>query len=628
MRCMQGAERGLPLPAVVAAVVGAVLLGLALVAAGETSRAEAQPNQVEHPATLAKPWTVNRLNRARCPAPYEARVRRDSYPRDDLQRARRWQFEIAGQVLRLKPPIDWRHDPVGSPAFRGRLQDLRWLDVLAYAHRQTGNRRPLRQAMRIAVDWVRENSGQPPTTDRTWFEGVAGDRASMLGYVVRAAACEGLIRRREARMLLGSAIQHGRFLSAEQIHTWTNLGLFADLGRLLLGRQVRFLPGAAHWRRGGERRFRRIARRLTFADEAFWLEHSTAYQFVSMNAIERFLNVPGIAPRQLPALLERMRQTAGLLVMPDRHWLQAGNSHRSRASPWANQQRRKQAGRMITKPRSGLAFVNHQRTYLAFLATFHSSIHKHSDDLSFDLFDQERRIVADTGMFHKDGDRFRVFQESAPAHSVLTVDRADFPRADAFAYGSGLRATGHNAPWFGIDATNPLLALQGVDHRRLLLYNRGLGVIVADALRSSERHVYRRYLQLGPTIRALEHPDGVELRDSDFRGHIHSATSAPAEAVRLVRGETDPLAGFIFSGFREREPRWTVELATEGGNVDHVTTLALDGDRLLRAELIGEIGATTSFALYRNEELYAILTVRRVDGRLVIETGEPPDDWN
>jgi hypothetical protein len=612
---MHGAERGLAL----STVAGAALLCLAMVAAGGASEAEAQRSMLASSAALAPPKAVNRLRRARCPAQYEGgRGQADNYSNEEVRRAQRWRFELDGQDLRLKPPIDWSQDPIGSEAFRNTLHDLRWLDVLFYAHRRSGNPRPLRRAMRIVVDWVRQNPRSAPATGRAWFDKVGGDRAPRIGYVVRAAACAGVIGRRQARLLLGSAAEHGRFLSRSDIHTMTNRGLFVDLGRLLLGRQVRTLRGAAKWRRGAERRFRRTVRQLTFPGEAFWLEHSTNYQFLTVNVISRFLDTPGIAPRQLATLLERMRRTAGLLVMPDRFWLQAGNSYRQRRA-WANQLRRQQAGRMHVLPRSGLAVVNHRRTYLAFLATFHSSIHKHSDDLSFDLYDQERRIVADTGLYHKDPDRYVDFQESAPAHSVLTVDGEDFPRDDAAAYGSGLRATGEGSGWFAIDATNPLLGRQGVAHRRLLLYNRGYGVIIADAVRSSESHVYRRYFQLGSSISALQQPDGIELRDSDFRGFLYSATSAASEQVRLVRGQDDPLLGYVFPRFRQREPRSTVELRSEGADVDHVTTIAIDGERLLRAEPVGEIGATTRLALYRNGEQRRILTVRRVGTELTIE---------
>jgi hypothetical protein len=618
MTGMQGAERGPALPA----VIGAALLCLALIAAGGTSRAEAQRSTLQSPAKLVKPGAVDRLRRARCPARYEARAQRESYPNEVVRRAQRWEFEIGGHRLRLKPPIDWRHDPAGSASFRGSLHDLRWLDVLVHAHRRRGAPRPLRRAMRIVVDWVRQNPRGAPTNDRTWFDKVSGDRASMIGYIVRAAACAGVIARRQARLLLGSVVEHGRFLSLPTTHTKTNRGLFVDLGRLLLGRQVRFVRGAAKWRRGGERRFRRTVRELTFPREALWLEHSTDYQYVAINAIARFLDTPGVPPRKLAALLDRMRQTAGLLVMPDRHWLQAGNSYRQRARPWANQARREQAGRMHVMSRSGLAVVNHRQTYLAFLASFHSSIHKHSDDLSFDLYDRGRRIVADTGLYHKDPNRYVDFQDSAAAHSVLTVDGQDFPRDDTAAYGSGLSATGQGQGWFAIEATNPLLTRQGVGHRRLLLYNRGVGVIVADAVRSGGSHVYRRYFQLGSTIRALPQSDGVELRDSDFRGYLYSTTSAPSERVGLVRGQSDPLAGFVFPGFRQREARWTVELATEGANLDNVTTLAIR-EPFLRAEPIGEIGPTTRLALHRGGELRRILTVRSEGGQVVIDQAEP-----
>ena len=75
-------------------------------------------------------------------------------------------------------------------------------------------------------------------------------------------------------------------------------------------------------------------------------------------------------------------------------------------------------------PRSGLAIVKQgdPAAFPSMAATFFSKTRKHSDSLTFALFDRGQRIVSDTGNFENDPGPFRDYARSAPAHSVLTVD--------------------------------------------------------------------------------------------------------------------------------------------------------------------------------------------------------------
>ena len=56
---------------------------------------------------------------------------------------------------------------------------------------------------------------------------------------------------------------------------------------------------------------------------------------------------------------------------------------------------------------AGFAFVRGSSEtgghgYLAVTDGFHNLTHKHGDELSFELYDDGRSIVNDTGLFHKD----------------------------------------------------------------------------------------------------------------------------------------------------------------------------------------------------------------------------------
>ena len=566
---------------------------------------------------------VGKLRRSPCPPNYAVRVARPASPAE-IRAAKHGVFDIAGVRVRVRRNMNWAYDPIGSSSFRARLHDLRWLDPLFYAYREKGDVRALQRAKRIVVDWVENNPLRDPTNDRTWFDKVAGDRGPYIAYATRAAECEGLLDNKAlARKLLGSVQQHLRFLADRDRYSPTNRGLFMDLGLIFSGRQVRFLPGATKGRNRGERRFVANVNSNVIPGEGMWLEHSTTYQFLTINVIDRFLEVERKKRPGLEGLLRTMKSTAAWMTMPDRRWLQAGDSYQDKADRFAQRISRDQRG-MRYLARSGMAFVKKRKSYLAMLSNYHSPIHRHSDDLSFDLYEGGRRVVADTGIPDKDFGSPYLFAISAPAHSVVQVDGVDFPRDAAHAYGSGLRARGEGDGWFAVLAANPVLRAQGVAHERLLLYRPGGALIVADRLRSDSAHTYRSTFQFGPDFGLRVQGDEILLHDGPDRVSVFNESTDPSLQRRVVRGQTDPLQGFIYTDFRTRDPRWTEWTVSEGSDVDNVTTLSLDPDVELRASAIGPLGATSSFALARDGEVKKTIVVTRQGDELVIEQADAP----
>ena len=312
-----------------------------------------------------------------------------------------------------------------------------------------------------------------------------------------------------------------------------------------------------------------------------------------------------------------MHEIAGWLTMPDKRWVQAGNSYQEESDGFAKKIADGLGG-LKTLPQSGLAFVRRNHQYLSFLANFHSSTHKHSDELSFDLFEDDTRLISDTGLFTKDpGPRYD-FAQSAPAHSVLTVDGQDFPRNDADAYGSGLIATGEGDGWYGMLGRNPLLDRLGVDHQRLLLYRPTFGLIVADRVRSSATHSYRRYLHFGPQLDLQYLPDKLVLSGNGTQFSVFSQSSVPEGERRVERGRDEPFQGFVFPSFQEQEPRWSSWFTTEASNVDSVISIALNPSKEARAVATGPLGDATAFDIFESGELKRVLSVSRNGTSLAI----------
>jgi hypothetical protein len=443
---------------------------------------------------------------------------------------------------------------------------------------------------------------------------VVGDRAAYLGYMTRAAACEHVLHRNQALGAIRSLKVHADWLLHHR--SKTNHGLFDNLGLLALGRDLRFTDDARRWRQIGRRRFAKGFHRRVKVDEGFWLENSAAYHFLLANVLARFVPAGGHRPG-LPRLLDRMDAVGGWLIEPDGHIVQFGDSNLS--TPGLQFQRRSDGEHgMLALLKSGLAVVRQPGSFLSVIAGFHDAAHKHSDELSFDLFDQGHRIMSDTGMYHKDAGRLRAFVKSARAHSTLTVDGRDFPRSEGFAYGSGMQASGSGSGWYAIQGKNPLLSGLGVRHFRLFLYKPGVALIIVDRVRSQRAHTYDRYFQLGPQIEiSAQNSQTLALQAPGLTGALHSESSSGPETRTLRRGTRRPLSGWTSPSHRTFVPRWTVDLRSVAKDANYATTISLASGEL-RAGL-GSTGPDRTTLHLRSEgSVVGTLTVERNGSNLVV----------
>lgn len=510
------------------------------------------------------------LREAGCPP---SRILANTVTEAAREAARQGRFAIfASFETTLAPPVNWRRDDHRSKQWRRALQRLWWLDPLI--DDGGGDLQTLRRALDLVMDWVRaDRRGKVP--DDAWVDKIAGDRAPYLAYVARAAACRGILGRGESRKLVASIRRHGRFLADRVKYRPTNHGLFLDIGLVLLAEQVPSLNESGHWRAVAKSRFQRTLRGRVAPSEGIWREHSVTYQVVATQLAEKFFERLGLSGT--PGFLERMREATGWFVMPDGRLAQIGDTDLKDAPAWAAARSEDDRGLRLMK-RSGYAVVKEPESYLAVGASFFNGSHKHSDDLSFQLFEGGHRIVSDGGKFHGDFDRTRRFALSSPAHSVLTVDGRSFPREPEQAYGSGILAAGESDGWYAVLARNPSLRAQGVGHTRLILYRPSEVLAVVDRVRATRPHHYQRYFQLGPDIGVANQGTAMGLTAEGFTGALHDARTSRGLARRsAVKGRKRPLRGWTFPSFREWTPRWTLEYESRGEDLDHVATFDLEG---------------------------------------------------
>ena len=530
-----------------------------------------------------------------CAPPLYREIAKDEvYPDRAVEAARQDDhFNLQGNRVTLEVPINWDQNPNRSTAFQGKLNDLTWIDPLLYAYRQ-GDDGALEQARDIVIDWIEGNPFSNPYAvgrvrgdSKPWIDKVSAARVQFIAYLSAAAECEGILQPAERRLMRDSLELHGSFLANEANYHETNHGLYVDRGLYLLTGLAPYLEQAKVWQDLAPARFTDTLRSLQVGGEGFWLEHSAQYQLAIDRLVDDMVELTGNEEPRLRKVANEMRITSGWMLEPDGEPVLYGDSNLS--PPTASELASSQSYQGLKfLPKTGLAFVRRQDpgAYLAMFASHHSAAHKDADELSFELFDQGRRIVTDTGLYHKDLDEFFEFQDSPQAHSGLQVKGAEVPILDSNAYGSGLYAAGGGAGWYAVWGTNPLLADLGVDHRRLWLYRPGYALIVVDLVRSLATQTYERYVQLAPEIQVTQPDDGVvRLSAPDFDATMTSRASTETE-LELARGQDKPLAGYVFPRFREKVRRYTLTLSNEATDLDAAMTFGLEPESQVNAEIL------------------------------------------
>lgn len=575
-------------------------------------------------AAAADGALIRQLRAQPCPEPAFQADR--EYNKREVARAKRGRFIFAGDRAKLKRRINWFQNHRSSREFQKQLHSWRWAEILIQAYRE-GDRRALLNARRIAIDWIEHNplGSRRPVPAMAWFNLPTGVRAAYLGYITRASACEGMLPKRAARTLLDSIAQHGPYLAGRGYFR-SNHGLFTDLGLFLLAdRYVPFLPQAPEWERIARERFPQTLAGRT-SGSGVWLEHSTDYHFLVIRLAETFLRFAGPDPR-IEGLVARLRDTAAWLVEPDGRHALIGDSSADRAPIEV----RKQANRLRgyrTFQDAGYFVVSRAKRYFAVMNGFHNESHKQSDELSFELFDRDRRVITGPGKYGFDRDRKRAYVLSNAAHSVLTVDKEPWSRDGSDAYGSGIAASGQGENgWFAVLGRNPLTERQGVTHTRLFVYHPLVGLFIHDTVDSrSGRHEYRRYLQFGEDLDVERvNKRGMELDakspKADFDGCVRDEASPEVGSnLRLDRGKKNPYEGYTFPHGERGIPRWTATWRSKAADVSHLYGIGLQRGCPFAVRRVDGTGLL-DFVLVREGEPTVQITVTRSDSVLdVTET--------
>ena len=497
---------------------------------------------------------------------------------DDVENAREGRYRMGSKVQELRPPVDWADRPYlegDEAAFR--LNCFFFADPLMHADVSDDVTASLLESMaELYEDWIEQNpSVDPPKRHKyAWYDHAAAARLVHLTHLLRESARLGVLTPEQRRRLAASAIEHVDFLMDEENYQPNhNHGLFSDAGLHLAADAVSTLPESAEWASVASERFRTTLARTVEVDEGVHLEHSPFYQLVMRRALERFGSTGLLPEVELEALLERMDQATAWMTSPDGTLPMIGDTSAGADPDPPARERVAGCSGLKAFPKSGYAMVRDGGSYLFVTAAFHSAAHKHSDDLSYCLYESGRLLIGDAGNagYEYEG-AARQFCVSPGAHSGIGIDSYTWIHDPRGAAGSGIVATGSIEDTHAILAENPRIAPDDRVARRLVVYRPGRALAVVDEVEAHEDEVVERYLQLSPELSATVLSGGeVEILGDAERvawlATLEEEGGAP-DSVSALRGRTNPpMGGLFFPEIEQVEACTTVALSRYGGGM-------------------------------------------------------------
>ena len=390
---------------------------------------------------------------------------------------------VDGTELSLVPPVDWSTGREKDRTFQLALHGFSFADAVLASEATDG-------ALWLAdafEDWLDTHPQHPhSTTEMAWNDMAVATRTVGLLRVIDHLRSKDPTR---AATLVVAAAEHARWLAHDRNYMpGHDHGLFSDTALEYASRALHAHTLAERWRLRARERMASTLQAVVCESEGSVLEHSPAYtEKIAGLLAQRRRN--GLRDGLASDLVDRLEETLSIVTTPN-----------GRLLPWGDTGHDHVSGRERPIGVFGLTEtgwgVSHLETgTVGLCAGFHSSAHKHGDDLSVVFYDADGPIVTEAGFpgYGYRDDEFRAYGTSERAHNTVVINGETADWRTQQPYGSGLWDASELDDWHLLGGWNPLQSAGS--HRRFVLHGLGI-VLIADVLTGPDIQTVERTLHL------------------------------------------------------------------------------------------------------------------------------------
>lgn len=330
-------------------------------------------------------------------------------------------------------PLKWDADPYNDRNWNFMLQSWRMLDAPMHAYLSSEGEKTqshLDTVLDYISDWYKFHIVDGHSSPLWKYDMAIGLRAAKLAFIMQLVN-EGVID--EPPYLHALIRLHMEWLSDRELIAPNNHGIFQIYGLALIcyidtqglctSKDREYVKEMYAW-----------VWETQYDEHGVHLENSSAYHIWMTDIFINNLRLEvifGDSESEYAALLSKADVFSGFLSFPDHVIVRIGDSsgfrryktHINSECVTINNQcyalaDAKASGYVVFRPNGDL---DHDNMFIVY-GTYKTKVHKHADDLSFELFSGSQHIFVDSGKYGYKNDDTRKYIVSPQAHSTLVFN--------------------------------------------------------------------------------------------------------------------------------------------------------------------------------------------------------------
>ena len=465
-----------------------------------------------------------------------------------------WKARHDTEPLDIRAPINWLTAGGQDANWRFQIHSWRLIDPLIVARDRTQKAGWSQYIVPVMLNWADaealHGSDHPGTF---WNDMGTGHRAARLAYVLSLPEINKR-RNKALRMRLQAVGQaHVAKLREPAFFSLTNHGFFQVHGLMGLALTLPQTEESEAARDQARDMFRRLMRQQ-FGQDGVHLEHSPGYHGFALRTLKQLLGSGWYDDlTDVIDIRDRALKAQPWFVFPNGRISAIGDSSRRKSPPERISEDPvaaklfEEAGYAIVKSSPDVA--PDDAFMLIVAAGHHSAMHKHADDLSFELFDNGRYWVIDSGRYTYSNSPVKNHMRSAAAHNSVDLieERDDNGVRQTPPAGGMLSSLSRDGDTWVIKGAfdRPLF---GVAHERTFRYTPGRRLVLEDHIRCQRSRTVTAWLHLASDLSGKALKRGWSLPGASIRYE----SDLPITLSRY-RGAKNPMQGWSAPAYHRLE---------------------------------------------------------------------------
>lgn len=516
----------------------------------------------------------------------------------------------------------WDENPYNSNSWKFYLHSLEHVGFLTTGYEITGNEEYLAKGMEHIISWIGVNGDINEAKSLfAWHDHGSANRVQNMMHLWFHWKDSSLYQDEINGLFIDTIHKHGVFLADCKNYSPYNHGVFQDQALLQISAVFDSFPEAKKWQ---DLALTRLMTRLKedVSMEGIHKEHSPMYHLLVIN---RFTDISSLCnyyeielPGTVVAYLKLMENYLARVTKPNGYLSHVGDTRRLEIfnrfrdksvtqlleyvqSRGRNGTAPKQVD--VVYPEAGVALFrdgwgfDDEDLYIMFTSAFHSTIHKHGDDLSFVLSRGETDFLVDGGMYnYVESDPVRQYLRGTLGHNTISVDNQSYSLNPGQIGKAKIIDYGTFEDYSYVVGKHTLY--KGVFIERTLIHYKPSTIIVHDRIVSKGKHSYSQMFHVGKDVAIKSaSKQAVELTSEISEQSLTIRQMMSVEEIKHYKGEKEPYRGWMSTELNTVFPIDVFHFNISGDTGEFLTLLTFEDSDFVKVKytdntyiLIDDIG--------------------------------------